>query len=268
MTRHVLIRTDTDSARVVAEASLPTEAELHDALTRHPQLIPMSDLGFGETEVVGRESGLAAGYADLVLVDERGRLCLVEVKNEGNPDTRRVIAQLLDYAASLWGLGLDEFEQRVVHPFLLQEGVSPLPSVAEYVVGALEGGGDVDEFAAQLAQTLAAGEFALVVAAPRIPVGVQRVLEYLNARGQRMFGLEVSYFRGQVECFVPRLVVNPLTADPGGESRGAAALDEDTFVAQLPERARQVVTDLLQAVSDIGADVLWRSYGPSITVTR
>jgi hypothetical protein len=268
VSRHVLIRTEDDPERVVAETALPTEAELHDALTRHPQLIPMSDVGLGDAVVVGRESGLAAGYADLVLIDERGRLCLVEVKNEGNPDTRRVIAQLLDYAASLWGLGLDEFEQRVVHPFLLQEGVSPLPSVAEYVVSAIEGDGDVDELADQLAQTLAAGEFALVVAAPRIPVGVQRVLEYLNARGQRMFGLEVSYFRGQVECFVPRLVVKPLTADPGGESRGATALDEETFVAQLPERARKAVTDLLRAVSDIGADVLWKSYGPSITVTR
>lgn len=268
VTRHVLIRTEADPERVVAEAALPTEAELHDALTRHPQLIPMSDLGLGDAVVVGRESGLAAGYADLVLVDERGRLCLVEVKNEGNPDTRRVIAQLLDYAASLWGLGLDEFEQRVVQPFLSQEGVSPLPSVAEYVAGEIEGGGDADGLADQLGQTLAAGEFALVVAAPRIPVGVQRVLEYLNARGQRMFGLEVSYFRGQVECFVPRLVVKPLTADPGGESRGAEALDEETFVQQLPERARVAVTDLLRAVGDIGADVLWRSYGPSITVTR
>ena len=28
------------------------------------------------------------------------------------------------------------------------------------------------------------------------------------------------------------------------------------------------MTDLLRAVSDIGADVLWKSYGPSITVTR
>src|SRR5678815_1784770 len=99
MTRHVLIRSGGEPAHVVEEAALPTEAELHEALTNHPELIPASDLDLGRTVVVGRESGFASGYADLVLVDERGRICLVEVKNEGNPDTRRVTAQLLDYAA-------------------------------------------------------------------------------------------------------------------------------------------------------------------------
>jgi hypothetical protein len=112
----MLIRAENEPSRVVGEAALPTEAELHDALTSHPELIPASDIGLGETVVVGRESGLAAGYADLVLLDERGRLCIVEVKNEGNPDTRRVVAQLLDYAASLWGLSIHEFEQKVLQP--------------------------------------------------------------------------------------------------------------------------------------------------------
>jgi hypothetical protein len=61
----MLIRAENEPVRVVEEAALPTEAELHDALTSHPELIPASDIGLGETVVVGRESGLAAGYADL-----------------------------------------------------------------------------------------------------------------------------------------------------------------------------------------------------------
>jgi hypothetical protein len=270
MTRHVLIRSENEPAKVVEEASLPTESELHDALTSHPQLIPASDLGLGETVVVGRESGLAAGYADLVLLDERGRLCIVEVKNEGNPDTRRVVAQLLDYAASLWGLSIDEFEQRVLHPFLAATGrAAPLPAVADYVAEVTQSSpGHAEELVDQLAQTLAAGDFALVVAAPQIPVGVQRVLEYLNARGQRLFGLEVSYFRGPVECFVPRLVVKPLVSDPAGESSSSPSLDAETFLSQVAARCRDTVATFLSSVTDAGADVLWRKYGPSITVTR
>jgi len=270
MTRHMLIRAETEPARVVEEAALPTEAELHGALTNHPQLIPAADIGLGETVVVGRESGLASGYADLVLLDDRGRLCLVEVKNEGNPDTRRVVAQLLDYAASLWGLSIQEFEQKILHPFLVATGRgAPLPTVAEYVAEATQrGGGGAEDLVDQLAQTLAAGDFALVVAAPQIPIGVQRVLEYLNARGQRMFGLEVSYFRGPVECFVPRLVVKPLISDPAGESTSGATLDEETFLDQIPARCREAIAGFLSAVTDAGADVLWRKYGPSITVTR
>lgn len=77
---------------------------------RHPELVPATDLGLGRVVTMGFEASLASGSADLVLLDEEGRLCIVEVKKEGNPDTRRVIAQLLDYAAALWGLTLDEFE--------------------------------------------------------------------------------------------------------------------------------------------------------------
>lgn len=272
----MLIRAPDEPTRVVGEAALPTEAELHDALTSHPELIPTSDLGMGQAVVVGRESGLTSGYADLVLVDDQGQICLVEVKNVGNPDTRRVVAQLLDYAASLWGSTVEEFEARVLHKFLEHSGRSgELPGLGEYVSDRLgvehdDPSASAHRIAEQLGQALAAGEFALVVAAPQIPVGVQRVLEYLNARGQRFYGLEVSYFRGPVECFVPRLVVKPLLSDPAGE-RGAAApppMDRATFLDQVPERCRQDVAKFIDTCEDAGADVLWRKYGPSITVTR
>lgn len=72
--------------------------------------------------VVGREANLESGYADLVLVDQTGQICLVEVKNEGNPDTRRVVAQLLDYAAALWQLSIEDFARAVLRPFLDASG--------------------------------------------------------------------------------------------------------------------------------------------------
>jgi hypothetical protein len=216
MTRYVLIRRDSNKEEVVPETSLPLEADLHDALTTHPELIPADDLGLEVPRVVGRESGLESGYADLVLVDRRGQVCLVEVKKEGNPDTRRVVAQLLDYATSLWGCSLPEFERVVLHPFLntTQAAGTALPTVAEFFAN--EFGDDESDpdakvelgtaIATALEASLAAGRFKLVVAAPEIPDGVQRVLEYLNSQGLAFYGLEVSYFAGPVECFVPRLV--------------------------------------------------------------
>jgi hypothetical protein len=62
----------------------------------HPELVPATDLGAGRMVVAGFEPSLASGSADLVLVDERGQLCVVEVKKEGNSDTRRVIDERPD----------------------------------------------------------------------------------------------------------------------------------------------------------------------------
>lgn len=123
---------------MVDESSVPTEAELHKTLMDHPALVPAADLGFGQMVTVGYEASLASGSADLVLLDARGQLCVVEVKKEGNTDTRRVIAQLLDYASALWGLTLDEFEHRVLRSRLDREDPRTL---AEFIRDELIGGG-------------------------------------------------------------------------------------------------------------------------------
>jgi hypothetical protein len=75
MPRSVLMR-DGAGERVATEAELLTEQRLHDVLTEHPELIPVEDLGMSEVVVVGREAGLDAGRADLVLADATGRLCM------------------------------------------------------------------------------------------------------------------------------------------------------------------------------------------------
>jgi hypothetical protein len=222
--------------------------------------------------VAGRESSLVSGYADLVLVDEHGHLCLVEVKKAGNPDTRQVVAQLLDYAAALWGQGIAEFETGVVVPYLATLGSDAPGSLLDHLAAAfdddLQGGEDRARSALdRLGQTLETGEFTLVVAAPDIPLGVQRVLEYLNARGQRFFAIEVSYFKGPVECFVPRLVVMPpVSAGTGGGT--APPMEPEVFLAALPDHIREPVEQFIPDAVAAGAEVAWLSYGPSFKVTR
>lgn len=167
MARHVLIRDDSGAENVVEESELLAEKSLHDVLTRHPELIPSEDLEIGPAVVVGRESGLDAGYADLVLVDRSAQLCLVEVKKEGNPDTRRVVAQLLDYAAALWQMSVDTFEHDVLHPYLRSKGAEEqnLPDLAGFVAEQFDSsdddseGEEFDDFRASSSRTLPAERF-------------------------------------------------------------------------------------------------------------
>jgi hypothetical protein len=117
-----------------------------------------------------------------------------------------------------------------------------------------------------LQATLEQGSFALVVAAPELSPPVRRVLEYLNQRGLRLFGLEVSYFAGPVECFVPRLVVAPPSTRERRDE--TVALDLDGFLGSVRDDRRAMVADLLEACVEAGAQVSWKAYGPSITVRR
>ena len=271
MGRFVVIRDDDpDGERLVEESAVPTEAALHEVLMRHPALVPAADLGFGRVVTVGFEASLASGSADLVLLDEDGRVCVVEVKKEGNPDTRRVVAQLLDYASALWGLTVEEFERNVLRrvgesdprglrDFILEELVSEVEDPEEAAERTLEG----------LGETLRTGDFALVLAAPTIPAGVQRVIEYLNARGFSVFGLEVSYFAGEVEAFVPRLVVRPSLGSriAGQDARAPKEpVDAETYVAALPEPVQEPVREFTSSIESDGGELEWRKYGPRVRV--
>jgi hypothetical protein len=282
--RSVLIRGVDGRDALVQETELLAEKDLHDVLTTHPGLLPADDLEVGRTIVVGRESGLESGYADLVLVDAYGQICLVEVKKEGNPDTRRVIAQLLDYAAALWQMSVEDFERAVLHPYLRGTGKhdASLPDLASYVVENLkdtqsdiDDGEDEDDqltvadFAVNLEQTLASGHFRLIVAAPSIPPGVEKVIEYLNAQGHLMYGLEVSFFGGAAECFVPNLVVKPRVSEAKRiAARKPAPIDEMELGKRLPARVKPLIGDFLDRVGRAGGQVRWTSAGVSIRPAR
>jgi hypothetical protein len=273
LSRFVVIREGPEAdERAVRESSVPTEAALHGVLRRNPDLVPATDLGFGRMVTVGFETNLVSGAADLILIDDSGQLCLVEVKKEGNTDTRRVIAQLMDYAAALWGMTLAQFERDVLGPRLREDKSRTL---REFVIDELLSGSEgIDEEADRvldgLSETLRSGDFALVVAAPEIPAGVQRVIEYLNARGLNIYGLEVSYFAGGIEAFVPRIVVRPTVGSKiaGRDSQAASrsSVDAETYFGELPEGTSEVVRNFIEAVAGYGAEVQWRHYGPRVRV--
>lgn len=255
------------------ESPLPAEANLHDALAVNPQLIPAADLGLGSTLVVGRESSLASGYADLILIDDMGQVCLVEVKKEGNPDTRHVVAQLFDYASSLWGQTLETFTDKVVRPYLRDCGKDDSVSLEDFIGasfasddGAEDDGVDAELVIRNLAATLEQGTFVLVVAAPKIPAGVERVLQYLNAQRLRLYALEVDYYRSEVECFVPRLSVTPPPAVRPPRASPASPLEREQFLESLADPMSAVVADALDAAEEAGAIIGWNTLGATIKV--
>lgn len=119
-----------------------------------------------------------------------------------------------------------------------------------------------------LEQGLATGAVTLVVAAPTIPQGVQRVLEYLNAQGLRLFGVEVSYFKGPAEAFVPRVVVRPSAADPATTPVGGAPpTDAETLLPHVPEQFHEQVRAFLDRAHQCGGEVQWTNYGLRMRAT-
>jgi hypothetical protein len=125
---------------------------------------------------------------------------------------------------------------------------------------------DTELIVRNLAVTLEQGTFVLVVAAPKIPTGVERVLDYLNAQALRLYGLEVDYYSSQVECFVPRLSVTPPPTSRPPRGWTAAPIEREPFLQSLGEPVSAIVADALDAAEEAGAIIGWNTFGPTIKV--
>ena len=197
---------------VLAESQLPKEALLHQAVADHPEALPHEDFGLGPLITVANELSLAAGSLDLLLVDPQGRLSLCEFKKGSeNPDVRKVVAQLLDYGASLWQLSYEELEALAQRA---QPGFDN--TLVEYAEGGFKDIGatrfDPDAFRLGVESSLKSGAFVFLYVARDLDAKTLRIMTYLG-EGPRMsfFGVEVDHFRSTDgdSLLVPRTVFVP-----------------------------------------------------------
>lgn len=78
---------------MLEEVKAHDEAQLQELLKAHPELLPLEDLGLAAPAlVVGRESVLASGRIDLVLLANGGELVIVEFKTRQVRRTRTSVS--------------------------------------------------------------------------------------------------------------------------------------------------------------------------------
>lgn len=112
-------KADTEGWKKVMDRNCRDEAHLQQLLYESPDLIPIDELGEGTVgpRLFVKEAGLpGSGNTDLIGVDEGEDITIVECKLATNPDIRRkVIGQVLEYAAYLWQMTYDEFDGIIQH---------------------------------------------------------------------------------------------------------------------------------------------------------
>ncbi|HEX5415142.1 MAG TPA: PD-(D/E)XK nuclease family protein, partial [Chloroflexota bacterium] len=216
------------------EAPFDAEDTLHSAFERHPELFPTEDMDLGQLLVVGREVAFESGSADLVLVDEGGEIVIAEFKKGAeNPDSRRVVAQLLDYGAALWKQAPDEFAAKIALPYLRSRhpnlaASGTLEEAARELLGLDEE--RTEQFSRGFVQNLSAGTFNYVVVARTLPPTIGNVLQYLGAVSRlKPYAVTVDYFRdsAQREIMVPLVAFAPVTVTPALVDKKA---NPDTFL--------------------------------------
>lgn len=182
----------------VPQGEARREATLRDLIAAHPDILPVHDLdpSYGRLITVTRELSIpGVGFLDILLMDEHGRLVVVECKLWRNPQARReVVGQILDYARELSRFGYEDLQRQVSIATRRQGNV--LFNLAQEAGGAL---GEA-EFVDRVTRDLAAGRFLLLVVGDGIAEGTRRIGEYLRDQPGLAFSfglIEIAEYRHQ-----------------------------------------------------------------------
>jgi len=181
------------------------ESELQKLLVESPSLVAISEIREGVLPLVFAvsEFGLpGSGSTDILAFSSQGEIALVECKLASNPEIKRkVIGQILEYAAYLWQMSYEQVDRRV------QELKGK--SLAELISESIAGEWDEESFRNGVKQSLENGSFILVIVVDEINEELRRIIRYVNECSKSAFSLhafEMNRFQAdKVEVLVPHL---------------------------------------------------------------
>lgn len=215
------------------------EEQLQSFLAEYPTMIPFEDVSeeIPHPRVMFKEVGLpGSGSTDIVGVDEDGGITILECKLATNPEVKRkVIGQVLEYAAFLWRKPysfLDEVSETRLGMPLAEAMKTSLSSEA------LQDWNEPD-FVQAVSDRLLTGDFRIVVAVDAINDELRRTIEYLTEGPSRLqiFALELTYFAsGEQEILVPHLHGSLASAKLSRPGRQSSSWDADRFFEDVKTR--------------------------------
>jgi hypothetical protein len=202
----ILVSRD-DSWVPIERRTFAQEELLEQLIHDSPEVIPL-ELGVDRV-IYARQFDCPPGYAiDLVGIGSDGSVTIVECKLARNRESKRqVVGQILEYAAGLWGMAIEDFERRFIaadsriqagpgrSPFAVLTESSDDPALVEA------------EIRDRVAANLDAGRFRLLIAVDEISDQLQAIIRYLNghAGGQlKLVALALPEFADdQTRVLVP-----------------------------------------------------------------
>lgn len=193
------------------ERNAVSEGDIQEFIFAHPTLLPIDEIEpfFQPLIPVCRELGTPVGPADVMFVNERGLITLVECKLWRNPGARReVVGQILDYAKEISSWSYERLQTEVQ-----RARGSRTQSLFELVSESSEEL-DESEFVDSVTANLRRGRFLLLIVGDGIRRSAERIGDFLHQHANLNFSLalvetkifQVPQSQGGGFIFQPRVL--------------------------------------------------------------
>ncbi len=184
---------------------------LQKLLFENRTVLPFAELepAFTGSIPLVRELPTNAGPVDLLYMNSKGYLTIVETKLWRNPEARRsVVAQIIDYAKEMAGWSYDRLVSAIKNANKIFDNSDPLLDIFSEAEGE-----DFDQriFIDRVTRNLQDGKFLLLIVGDGIQEGVEKMVDFLQQTPRLGFSLalvELAVYRESPEKKYP-LYIQP-----------------------------------------------------------
>jgi hypothetical protein len=233
-------------AKAIGAVSFDLEKYLQQYLFDNSVIVPICDMdGVAENAKLFVAAGADAGEfitpsgerIDALGFDESGNIYVIETKLFRNDDKRKVIAQVLDYGASLWKNTTDDdfFATLDVHTRRkFQKNFTD--QCSEFFHIEIE---QVEFLKQNIRDNLKGGKIKFVVLMDKLEQRLKDLIVYLNENSEfSIYAVEVEYYKlDEYEVVIPKLFGGEVRK-PMSSNRGNIQWTEESFLAALSEQER------------------------------
>jgi len=233
-----------DKVVTLKEKPIRPEEKLQSLIEENPHLIPSPEIVSSPSFVVlKREAGVSSGSIDLLLIDQYMVPTILETK-VANPEARRkIVAQGLDYAASL----TTQITGEVIGNWAKEYWGEKFNSVLSETLG-------VDKLDTELIdQNLDKTRIRLIFAADIIPHELKRLVEFLNKSSREMeaYALEIRLFPIKGGEIVTVNIFGPTIREETEKLTTRRLTDKEGIITKAKEK-NQKLSEKLQQLIETG----------------
>ena len=201
----IIVSHNNKNAKRLDKTEFGLEQDIQQYIYDNPDAIPIYEIDNDiRLFVAAREFQTASGPIDDLAFDQNGNIYVIETKLFRNPDKRAVVAQALDYGASLWrhSANFDAFIEQLNRHTIKQFNKNFREAFSDFF-----GIEDTTEAFANISDNLNSGNIKFVILMDRLHNQLKDLIIYINQNSHfDIYAVEVEYYKHEdFEIMIPKL---------------------------------------------------------------
>lgn len=203
----VIITKNGKNARKISESKFTDEDNLQNFIHENPDAVPLYQIEEDiRLLILAREVSTLSGPIDAIGTDANGEVYIIETKLYKNPDKRLVVAQVLDYGASI-SENVDnelQFFQAIHEKVSSHFQMSLSDKLIDFYDITKE---DADGIIESFKENLEEGRFRFVVLMDHLEKRLKDLISFINRNSRfDIYGVELEHYKYEsFEITIPRL---------------------------------------------------------------